>query len=90
MKEYGSKELIGIVKEVYKNIFRPDRRWDVWRGFYNGWIEGRSNILSEIRKYNLIGYEFHNYKTGHCYIDYEERQNMGEKDGYSKIPIYKV
>ena len=90
MKEYGSLEIIGKVKEVYKNIFREDRRWNVWRGFYNGWLEGRSNMLIEIRKENQVAYEFHNYKTGHCYVDYEARQNMTEADGYTKIILYKV
>ena len=46
----GSIELIGKVKERYVEIFRPDRRWNVWRGFYNGWIEGRTDLLITIEE----------------------------------------
>jgi hypothetical protein len=34
-------------------------------------------------------YEFHNLKTGHCYVDYIPRKDMGLEDGYSQIPLYK-
>ncbi len=37
-----------------------------------------------------LAYEFHNYKTGHCYVEYYEREGSGEKDGYTKIPLYKT
>lgn len=37
----------------------------------------------------IIAYEFHNYKTGHCYVDYMARPNMGETEGYKKIPLQK-
>ena len=33
-------------------------------------------------------FEFHNYKTGHCYLDYIPHKNQDEKDGYTKIPLY--
>jgi len=36
-----------------------------------------------------LAYEFHNYKTGHCYVDYIPRFAMDEMDGYTKIPLYK-
>ena len=88
--EWNSTNLIGNVKERYKEIFRPDRRWDVWRGFYNGWLEGRNNMLSSIKKEKPIAYEFHNYENGHCYVDYSERQGMTEKEGYTKIPLHKI
>lgn len=45
-----SKTIIGRVKERYNEIFRPDRRWNVWRGFYNGWLEGRMDMLIQIKK----------------------------------------
>ncbi len=88
--EWNSKNLIGTVKERFKEIFRPDRRWDVWRGFYNGWLEGRTDMLNSIRKDNPIAYEFHNYETGHCYVDYIEREGMTEKEGYTKISLHKI
>jgi hypothetical protein len=88
--EWNSKNLIGTVKERFKEIFRPDRRWDVWRGFYNGWLEGRTDMLNSIRKDNPIAYEFHNYETGHCYVDYVEREGMTEKEGYTKISLHKI
>ena len=88
--EWNSTNLIGTVKERFKEIFRPDRRWDVWRGFYNGWLEGRTDMLNSIRKDNPIAYEFHNYKTGHFYVDYIESEGMTEKEGYTKISLHKI
>lgn len=37
-----------------------------------------------------LAYEFHNYKTGHCYVEYYERKGMGESEGYTKVPLYKT
>lgn len=89
--EWNSQNLIGTVRDRFKEIFRPDRRWDEWRSFYNGWLEGRVDMLGSIRKDSRpIAYEFHNYKTGHCYVDYVEREGMTEKDGYTKISLYKI
>lgn len=34
-------------------------------------------------------YEFHNYDTGHCYVDYVALDKKGEKEGYTKIPLYR-
>jgi hypothetical protein len=33
-------------------------------------------------------FEWHNYETGHAYVDYIQRANMTEKDGYTKIPLF--
>jgi hypothetical protein len=33
-------------------------------------------------------FEWHNYETGHCYVDYVPHQGMDEKDGYTKMPLY--
>lgn len=90
MIKYDSTNLIGNVREIFKNIFRPDRRWDEYRSFYNGWLEGRTNMLFTIHKENLVAYEFHNHETGHCYVDYQERQGMTEKEGYIKTSLYSL
>ena len=37
-----------------------------------------------------LAYEFHNFKTGHSYVDYIHKNGMDEKDGYTKIPLYKT
>lgn len=37
----------------------------------------------------LVAYEFHNYDTGHCYVDYISRNLMDENNGYTRIPLYK-
>ncbi len=89
--KYGSKELIGIVKKRYEDL--RHKNWG-WSGFYNGWLEGRSNMLTEIRKENLTGYEYHNHETGHCFLDYDLGDAVPEgieniKD-YTKTPLYKV
>jgi len=88
--KWNSVNLIGKAKERFKEIFRPDRRWDEWRSFYNGWIEGRVDMLKTIRNENPTAYEFHNYETGHLYVDYVERQGMTEQDGYTKISLHKI
>jgi len=38
-------------------------------------------------------FEWHNYETGHCYVDYvphvDGKSNiLDEKNGYTKIPLY--
>jgi len=35
-----------------------------------------------------VAYEYHNLKTGHCYVDYVSRPGRGNKDGYDEIPLY--
>lgn len=37
-----------------------------------------------------VAYEFHNHETGHCYVDYIEQPEVGEKEGYIKTPLYKL
>ena len=85
-----SVELIGRVKERFDEVFRPERRWDIWRSFYNGWLEGRADMLGNIVKESPCAYEFHNYETGHCYVDYIERDGMTEKEGYTRINLYNI
>ena len=103
---WDSTAIIGIVRERFDEIFRPDRRWDEWRSFYNGWLEGRTDMLMRINKAtkspntaglflekleeDRIEYEFHNLDTGHCYVDYIDHEGMGEKDGYTKTRLYKI
>ena len=86
--EWGSTQLIGNVKDRFDSIFKPERRWNEYRLFYNGWLEGRVAMLKKIKKSKPLAYEFHNLTTGHCYVDYTERENMGEKNGYTKIPLH--
>ena len=101
-----STHIIGNVKERFAEVFRPDRRWDEWRSFYNGWLEGRSDLLISINRgnnnprkkgmyieeleENKVAYEFYNQDTGHCYVDYIDAEGMGEKDGYTKTRLYKI
>lgn len=35
-----------------------------------------------------IAYEYHNFKTGHCYVDYLPRPGQGKVEGYDEIPLY--
>lgn len=88
--EWNSTNLIGTVNEQYKEIIKRNLLYDPWLGFYLGWLEGRIDMLSSIRKSEPIAYEFHNYETGHCYVDYVERDGMTEKEGYTKISLYKI
>lgn len=45
--------MIGKVKESYKNYLdRPTRLHDdpLWNAFYNGWLEGRGDMLMQIER----------------------------------------
>lgn len=44
--KWGSKELIGRSWERFKELIY--KQWD-WRSFYNGWIEGRADMLAQIK-----------------------------------------
>lgn len=46
MLDWGSKGLIGFAKERFKQL--KHKGWD-WRSFYNGWLEGRVDMLAEIK-----------------------------------------
>ena len=93
--EWNSINLVGKVKERYKEIFRPDRRWDVWRGFYNGWLEGRAEMLKTIKKETPMAYEYHNHENGHCFVDYDlgkvtSFNGIENLKDYTKTPLYKI
>ena len=45
-KDFGSKGVIGFAKERFKQL--KHKEWD-WRSFYNGWLEGRVDMLAEIK-----------------------------------------
>lgn len=45
-KEWDSKRIIGRVKDRFKELI--EKGWD-WRGFYNGWLEGRADMLAQIK-----------------------------------------
>jgi hypothetical protein len=36
-----------------------------------------------------IAYEWHNPKTGHCYVDYIQRTDLESDGEYTKTPLYK-
>ena len=58
-----SKAIIGDVEKVFENF--GDKNWD-WVSFYNGWLEGRINLLKE-QKAALKGSDNQN-----LYSDYYE------------------
>lgn len=43
---YGITKLIGDVEKQHKDL--KHKNWD-WRSFYNGWIQGRTQMLIEIK-----------------------------------------
>jgi hypothetical protein len=43
---YGSEQLIGSVQQRFKEL--EHKNWN-WSSFYNGWLEGRINMLKEIK-----------------------------------------
>ena len=43
---------------------------------------------AEITEEVPTAFEWHNYETGHAYVDYVPRANMTDQDGYTKIPLY--
>jgi hypothetical protein len=53
MKGWDSKRMIGNVKESFKNYLdRQTRLLDdpVWNAFYNGWLEGRGDMLMQMEQ----------------------------------------
>jgi len=67
-------------KRVYDEVVEIEKKLDS--------IEQKES-KSEIPR----AYEWHNYETGHCYIDYvphvDGKSNiLDEKNGYTKIPLY--
>lgn len=49
-----------------------------------------TDALYRLGTIDAVAYEFHNYKTGHCYVDYMAQEGKGEKDGYTKTQLYKL
>jgi hypothetical protein len=49
-KEWDSKRLIGRVKDRFKEL--EEKKWE-WRSFYNGWLEGRVDMLSENKGWGM-------------------------------------
>ena len=45
-KEWDSERMIGRVKDRFKELEKKEFEW---RSFYNGWIEGRSDMLQQIK-----------------------------------------
>jgi len=43
----------------------------------------------KLKKKRPVAYEYHNYYTGHCYVDYRAKQDQDEQNGYTKIPLFK-
>jgi hypothetical protein len=44
---------------------------------------------SRVESEKPVAYEWHNFTTGHCYVDYIPKPFMDEVDGYTKTPLYK-
>lgn len=57
MKGWDSTRMIGKVKESYKNYLdRQTRLHDdpLWNAFYNGWLEGRGDMLMQIERVSIL------------------------------------
>jgi hypothetical protein len=50
--EYDSKRLIGRVHERYEELSRKQYEWTA---FYTGWLEGRADMLREMREMEFPG-----------------------------------
>jgi hypothetical protein len=57
-------------------------------GFNDGFDSGREFPKRKQQK-APVAYEWHNFDTGHSYVDYIPRPNKDEKDGYKKHPLYR-
>jgi predicted metal-dependent HD superfamily phosphohydrolase len=47
IEEVNSKKLIGNVEERYDQLKR--KKYD-WVSFYSGWLEGRAQLLKELKE----------------------------------------
>lgn len=53
MEGWDSKRMIGNVKESFDHYMdRQTRLYDntIWRAYYNGWLEGRGDMLIQMEK----------------------------------------
>ena len=55
MKQINSTELIGDVEKMYMKFLNrvsdnpfPYECDILWRAYYNGWIEGRANLMADL------------------------------------------
>ena len=64
-------------------------------GFNDGFDCGRTKFPKRVKSFEWseyerkpIAFEWHNFDTGHSYVDYIPHVNKDEKDGYKKRPLY--
>jgi len=53
MKGWDSTRVIGDVKEMYRHYTNRPLWYDVdirWHAYYNGWLEGRLEMLREMEE----------------------------------------
>ena len=81
IKKHDEKSIIEILKKNGREYHTGDYVIDV---------DKACNEIDEMftEKFE-VAYEWYNYLTGHCYVDYCERVGMGECDGYTKTKLYK-
>ena len=65
-------------------------------GFNDGFDCGRTQYPKRVKPFEWatyeskpVAFEWHNFDTGHCYVDYIPHPNQDEKDGYKRRPLYK-
>jgi hypothetical protein len=52
------------------------------------WRVNNEPVESKTAEEIPIAFEWHNYQTGHSYVDYIPKANMTVMQGYDKIPLY--
>lgn len=74
--KWGSKELVGRSQERFKEL--EDKQWD-WRSFYNGWLEGRGDMLSKIKGFG----PYNEHRVFISILRWLHKQNISfNKEGY--------
>lgn len=75
-KEWDSERMIGRVKDRFKEL--EAKQWD-WRSFYNGWLEGRADMLQQIRGWGKYEQK-ENEAVDNCLIDRIKDFNLSDVD----------
>lgn len=80
-------------------LFTPFEKIQCQFGHFTKWesFDAISDTKGKIQRFIRLlkddvqptAYEFHDFETGHCYVDYIERVGMTAKEGYTKIPLFK-
>jgi hypothetical protein len=93
----GAEEIQILLKDFYYHMdeWMHIDNADDFDVEINSWVKNNINRFATLHAQKIAegaeeilpaAYEWHNIKTGHCYVDYVP--HLDAKDGYTKTPLY--